>query len=269
MKLMRSGLFALTFAVAVSGANAAVLLAPHRAVYKISLDKGEGARAPVSASGLIAYEFRGSSCDGYATNFRQVTQLQRGEGEQVAADARAVTFEDGEAKTLRFKIDSVLGGAPDQNIDGNATRQGGGIKVDLTKPAPGAHELVADILFPTQHLQKIIETARGGAGVFQAKVFDGSDTGEKIFDTLTVIGKEAGDAASADASTAADLKSVRRWPVTVSYFDASKPDNAAEYILSFDQYENGVSGSLKLDYGAFSLAAKLTEFELLPVATCK
>ncbi len=101
----------------------------------------------------------------------------------------------------------------------------------------------------------------------EARVYDGSDTGEKIFDTLTVIGKEA-HGPSADADTAAVLKSVRRWPVTISYFDEAKKDSAPDYVLSFDLYENGVLGTLKLDYGQFVLAAKLTKFELLPEETC-
>ena len=39
-------------------------------------------------------------------------------------------------------------------------------------------------------------------------------------------------------------------------------------MLSFDLYENGVSGTLKLDYGAFVLTAKLTKLEVLPTHTC-
>ena len=98
-------------------------------------------------------------------------------------------------------------------------------------------------------------------------MFDGSDTGEKIFDTLTIVGKEE-TAPGADAEKAESLKALRRWPVAISYFDAAKKDAAPEYVLSFDLYENGVSGSLKLDYGAFSLSAQLTRLELLPSAPC-
>jgi EipB-like len=39
-------------------------------------------------------------------------------------------------------------------------------------------------------------------------------------------------------------------------------------VLSFDLYENGVSGTLKLDYGSFVLTAKLTKLEWLPTHTC-
>ena len=102
----------------------------------------------------------------------------------------------------------------------------------------------------------------------QARVYDGSDTGKKVFQTLTVIGKEATGPTPETDFTAA-LGKVRRWPVTISYFDEAAKDAPPEYILSFDLYENGVSGSLKLDYGTFALTAKLRKLELLPAsASC-
>lgn len=262
--------FALTagFSIAARAEEAAPLVA-HRAAYEITLAKGIGSQAPTSASGLIAYEFRGSACDGYASNFRQVTQLQRSEGAPISSDTRAVTFEDGQAKTLRFRIDTTMGDDAQAPIDGSATRSAEGeVSVALNQPKREDVKLGKDILFPTQHIARVIEAAKSGASIFQARVFDGSDTGEKVFDTLTVIGKEE-TTPSDDAQTAASLKAVRRWPVTISYFDAAKKDASPEYVLSFDLYENGVSGSLKLDYGTFALAARLTQFELLPSAPCE
>jgi hypothetical protein len=241
----------------------------NRAAYQITLAKGVGSQAPVSASGLIAYEFRGSSCEGYAANFRQVTVLQRSEGSPISSDTKAVTFEDGRASTLRFRIDTTMSDNPQEPIDGSAKRSDAGeVSVDLAQPKQETLALGKDILFPTQHIARIIETAKSGAGVLEARVFDGSDTGEKIFDTLTVVGKEE-TTPGPDAEKAEALKGVRRWPVTISYFDAAKKDAAPEYVLSFDLYENGVSGSLKLDYGTFSLSAQLTQFELLPLAPCE
>ena len=78
----------------------------------------------------------------------------------------------------------------------------------------------------------------------QARVYDGSDTGAKIYATMAVIGKEASKP-SDDAEAATELRGIRRWPVVVSYFDEASKDAAPEYTLSFDLYENGVSGTLK------------------------
>jgi hypothetical protein len=88
-----------------------------------------------------------------------------------------------------------------------------------------------------------------------------------VFQTLTVIGKEA-TTPTPESDFADALGKVRRWPVTVSYFDEKAPDAPPEYILSFDLYENGVSGTLKLDYGAFALEAKLKRLDLLPTPAC-
>ena len=44
-------------------------------------------------------------------------------------------------------------------------------------------------MFPTEHVRRIIAAARDGKTLLQVAVYDGSDTGEKIYDTLTIIGK--------------------------------------------------------------------------------
>ena len=52
----------------------------HRAVYDLSLGKSERAGGPSSVRGRIVYEFSGSACEGYVTNFRQLTDIQMDEG---------------------------------------------------------------------------------------------------------------------------------------------------------------------------------------------
>ena len=101
------------------------------------------------------------------------------------------------------------------------------------------------------------------------KVFDGSDTGQKIYDTLAVIGRPLDVPAPDKGVQIEAMKNMPRWPVSVSYFDSKKQDGTPEYILSFDLYDNGVSGALKLDYGDFVLAGELTTLDLLPQKACK
>jgi hypothetical protein len=139
--------------------------------------------------------------------------------------------------------------------------------VKLTKPQALAVDVGPDVLFPTQHVVKLIAQAKAGGGTMTARVYDGSDSGTKIYDTLSIIGKPA-STPSQDAAASAELAKVRRWPVTISYFNAQAKDSLPEYTESFDLYENGVSGSLKLDYGTFALQAKLSKIEFLPSRDC-
>ncbi|HEY1783746.1 MAG TPA: cell envelope integrity EipB family protein [Roseiarcus sp.] len=247
-------------------------LAAHRAAYDISLIDSSGpapssARTPVSATGLIAYEFRGSACEGYTSNFRQLTEMERSEGEPISMRVNAMSFEDGGGKSMRFQIDSQ-GLQDTPPVVGAATRGAGDeMRVVLSKPSPKTLDFGHDVMFPTQHIERLIEAARNGGGAIQARVYDGSDTGAKIFATMSVIGKEV-TKPDDDTETASALSGVRRWPVVISYFDEATTDSPPEYTLSFDLYENGVSGSLKLDYGAFALRARLRKLEILPTPAC-
>ena len=271
--VLASSLSAMCIWTGFAYAEPLVPLVAHRAAYEISLSGADdhsppSGQTPVAASGLIAYEFRGSACEGYASNFRQVTQLQRGEGDAISSDISSITYEDGAGKALRFEIEGRSSAKDDPPISGSAARADtGATTVDLAEPTKAKVDLGPDILFPTQHIEHIIAAAKADAGPLQARVYDGSDTGKKVFSTLAVIGKPV-TGPSDDAAVSEKLAGIRRWPVTVSYFDEAAGDQPPEYTLSFDLYENGVSGSLKLDYGAFALAAKLSKIEWLPETSC-
>jgi EipB-like len=257
--------------VALAQTSPVLPLVSHRAAYDISLVDPSGstpsAQTPVSATGLIAYEFHGSVCEGYTSNFRQMTEMERSEGDPVSMQVNAMSFEEANWKSMHFQIDSQ-GGPDTPPVVGTATRSADdNLRVVLTKPKPQTLDFGHEVLFPTQHIEHLIETAKHGGGAMQARVYDGSDTGAKIFATLSVIGKEATKPAE-DAQTASALGGIRRWPVVISYFNEATTDAPPEYTLSFDLYENGVSGSLKLDYGAFALNARLRKLEILPTPAC-
>jgi len=272
--LLRPAAAAVLALVWCGAANAstdgAVPFLAHRAVYDLSLLKATGNKSPTAASGRIVYEFTGSSCDGYVTNFRQVTELQPAEGGTRLSDMRSTTFEDGAAKSFRFKIETSVDDVVQEDLDGSATRAGdGAVSVDLSKPSSSKFDFGAGIVFPTEHLERIIAAAKAGERTLSVKAYDGSETGSKVYNTFTVIGKLADGAPDDPAAQVDALKSVRRWPVAISYFDPDKVDGAPNYILSFDLYENGVSGALKLDYGDFVLSGKLSKLEPLPASSCK
>ena len=104
-------------------------------------------------------------------------------------------------------------------------------------------------------------------------VYDGSENGEKVFNTLTVIGhvippeKKPTDV-SADNPAVVNL---RRWPVTVSYFDkaATGGEQTPVYAIGFELFENGISRALSLDYGDFVVAGEMTELDPKTEKPCK
>ncbi len=244
-------------------------LASHRAVYDLTLLKSSGSKSPTSARGRIAFDFSGSPCDGYTQTFRQLTELQPAEGPTRMSDMRSTTFEDAAGKTFAFKMQTQVDDEPADEVDGRAQRvPAGAVAVALTKPKREKLDIDRTALFPTEHLKYILAAAKAGQHILEVKVYDGSETGEKIFQTTTFIGAPITKLPVEPAVQIPLLKDMRRWPVTISYFDVSRKDELPNYVLSFDLYENGISRALRLDYGDFVLAGQMTSLELLPTPAC-
>jgi len=249
-------------------------LASHRAVYELTLahSHGNSSSSTVAARGRILYDFAGSACEGYKLEFRQVSVLDNGEGRETMSDLRSDTWEGGDAKSYHFKSQNFTNNRLVDSVDGEASRQGDRIAVTLTKPKGTTLGLEPAIVFPTEHVRKIIEAARAGRTILEFPVYDGSESGEKVYNTLSVIGRVIGaDERPADAAAGqAGLAGLKRWPVTVSYFDraAKTGEQTPVYSISFELYENGISRALLLDYNDFAIRGELSSLEIRDTKPC-
>jgi EipB-like len=246
-----------------------ISLVSHRAVYELTLAKSVGTKSPTAAHGRIAFDFTGSACDGYVQNFRQLTELQPAEGPTRVSDMHSATFEDADGRNFDFKVQTSIDSGTAEAVDGKAWKSGTGrLSVNLTKPKRGKIDLDVGVVFPTEHLKRILAAAVAGENLLEVKVYDGSETGTKIYETTTYIGRPIADPAVEKAAHIPELDNIRRWPVSISYFESGKKDDAPSYILSFDLYENGISRALRLDYGDFVLAGEMSSLELLSEPAC-
>ncbi len=251
----------------------AVALASHRAIYDLKLSQSKGSRSLSAVRGRIVYDFTGNACEGYALSFRQVTELDNGEGKIALSDLRSTTWEEGAARNYRFNFQNFVSQRLVDAVDGRADHRDDGIAVQLAKPEDKKFTFDSAVAFPTEHMRRIIDAARDGKSVLELKVYDGSETGEKLYDTLTVIGHVIGpderkptDVAAGNAA----LAGLQRWPVTISYFDkASKGgEQTPVYSITFELYENGISRALSLDYGDFSISGEMTTLEIRDQKAC-
>lgn len=260
----------------VNAAASGVFLS-HQALYELSLVKSRGSNSINGARGRILYNFSGSACEGYTSEFRQVSELDSGEGKVTLSDLRSTSWEDGSGKSYKFKIDARMNDSDSSPIDGIAERTGDLVTVKLKHPVAKTFTLDGSTVFPTEQIQRIIAAAREGKSVLELAVYDGSDNGEKVYNTLSVIGQPIpGDRTitTPDPSTASDtMKSLTRWPVTVSYYDreakARDGEQTPVYAMSFELFENGVSRALVLDYNDFVISGAMGKFDVKDSKPCK
>jgi hypothetical protein len=256
--------------------GAPIALVPHRAIYDLSLGTTRGNSQLAGVRGRILYDFGGSVCQGYSLEFRQVSELDSGEGKVSTSDLRSTTWEGADARTFKFNSQNFVDENLVDSVDGHARREASKTAVALEKPQQKSLSLAAGVVFPTEHMVRVIKAARAGQAVLSFPVYDGSETGDKVFDTLTVIGHEIqpGERNHDDAAAGEPkLASVPRWPVTVSYFERGKAETNAEqlpaYAISFELYANGISRALALDYNTFVINGKLASIDIKDAKPCR
>jgi hypothetical protein len=249
-------------------------LVAHRAIYEMTLDDARSASGITGIDGRMVFEFTGSECDGYSLNMRMVTQMTDSQGQTNLTDLRSSTWEQGDGQKFRFQSAQYLNDKLGDVTMGRALREtpNEAVKVKLSQPSTDELNLSGPLLFPTQHSLALIEAARTGQGLFQARVYDGSEKGRKVYDTTAFIGTEVQPGADAKLETAAKdkgLGELASWPVSIGYFEAKGGDLTPSYQIDFRLYENGVSRELLIDYGDFSIHGTLTSLEYIKAPECR
>jgi len=263
--------------VAATGATvsskAGQKLVPHRAVYDMKLGESDDNAGIAGLSGRMVYEFSGNSCDGYSVNFRFVTRFQNTDGGSQVTDLQTTSFEEPQAESYQFLSKTYVDQELVEETRGTARVGSDAKTVELKEPSEKSLEIGREVLFPTEHLLSVLKAAEEGVSFLTADIYDGAETGEKVYSTTTVIGAKAASPIKADAdSPEASLAGLSYWPVTVAYFDPGAEDATGEltpvYQLSFWLFQNGVSGRLNLDYGDFSIKGKMAALEVYDEGNC-
>lgn len=257
------GLMVAVFALEAVPAIAApsVMLAPHRAVYDLQLDKADDKTGISGLKGRMVYEFNGSACEGYTTNFRFVTQIDMEEQPQRLTDQQTTTFEAGDGKQFSFVNKTFVDKDLIKEVRGNAELQAKNLQVKLSQPLKSDIEL-AKTNFPTKHLTEIIGKAEKGEKFYQTTIFDGSEDANRIVSTTVMLGKEQA-VKDDEYKSLGEMGKDKFWPVTIAYFDDKEnQDGMPIYRINFKLYRNGVTRDLFMDYGDFSMRGKLVKLDL-------
>jgi len=247
-------------------------LSAHRAVYDLKLARAEPVSGVSEMTGRLVFEFLGDACNGYVVNMRWVSRMFEDDGTGAVSDLRSSTWEAGDGDAFGFSTTQYVGSSLAETTRGKARRAGGrAVAVELDAPAEKTMSFDGEVAFPTQHMRAVIAAARAGRRILQMRVYDGSESGDKTYETMAVIGAAVRTARrEAAARGAKRLEGLPAWPVTIAYFDAEEGGEARPvYKYSFRLYENGVSDSLLLDYGDVALEGRMRQIEFLPEADCK
>lgn len=237
-------------------------LLPYRGVYDIQLENASDKAGISSLSGRMVYEFSGSKCSGYTTRFRFVTQVYMDEMSSRVSDMQTTTYESTDGKEFRFASKSYADRELTKELSGTAKHIDNKIQVAISNPKKEDFVLEkAD--FPTTHTLEVLNHALSGKRFFKAALFDGSDDADQLTDTTVVIGELRAGGVDSETKVMGDIGKQDVWPVTISYFDDDKnKEGLPSYRTSFLLYKNGITRDLMMDYGDFSVRARLVRLDV-------
>ncbi len=169
-------------------------LSPHQAIYQMSLDGASSNSGISGAEGAMMYKFE-ESCEAWTSETKVYLKLLYTEGDPLETTWSFVSWEAKDGLNYRFRVHQSRNGTPVEKIQGNVSRDSinGVAEAKFTSPEGTFIDLPEGTMFPTHHLQKLIEEGEGGTLMFSRTVFDGAslDNPYKINALITAISKSA------------------------------------------------------------------------------
>jgi hypothetical protein len=241
-------------------------IAPHRALYSMTLNNARNDSGVVDARGTMDYEW-GETCDGWTIEQRYRLKMRYAETSDVDIISSFVTWEAKDGLRYRFNQKQTKNGEVDQEIRGEARLDaaGKGGVAEFSKPQPQIMKLEPGVIFPSAHTMLLIDRAREGENFISRLVFDGA-TDENAVQVSAAIGTRV----TADPAAAVRSPLLQRpgWRVRLAFFPADAKAEKPDYELGMRLLDNGVSQDMVIDYGDYSIRAKLDDIEPLAKPSC-
>ena len=241
-------------------------IAPHRALYTMSLGNARSDSGVVDAHGTMDYEW-GETCEGWTIEQRYRLKMRYAETSDVDIVSSFVTWESKDGLRYRFNQKQTRNGEVDQEIRGEARLDGpgtGGV-AEFTKPQPQILKLEPGVMFPSAHTILLIDSAHAGENFVSRLIFDGATDENAVQVSAVIGGKLTADPA---AATRSPLLERPGWRVRLAFFPVDASAEKPDYELGMRLLDNGVSQDMVIDYGEYSIRARLDDIEPLSKPNC-
>jgi len=233
-------------------------LASHRGIYSLTLDRARENAGIVEVSGAMLYELI-DACESWTTRQRFTMTLRNREGSDYA------TLESMDGKNLRFSLRQMTQGAITSNVAGQAElRADGSGTARYSEPEEKEVAIPPGTLLPNTHTIAALNAARAGQRILVAPIFDGTSA-DGAQESTTVLAPWQGATPMPEAPSLASLGSSR---MRIAFFepDGEQAGGARtpSYEVSLRYFENGVADDMIMDFGEFTVRAKLMKLEDAP-----
>jgi len=239
-------------------------LASHRGIYDLTLDRARENATIVDVSGAMLFELI-DACESWASRQRFTMTMRDREGTELETGSDYATLESMDGQTLRFSLTQVMQGAVRSRVAGQAelAPDGSGV-ARYSEPEAKELPIPPGTLLPNTHTIAALNAARAGQRLLVAPIFDGTSA-DGAQQTTTFLSPWQGPQPVANLPSLSALGSSR---MRIAFFepDAEQAGGAStpSYEVSLRYFENGVADDMIMDFGDFTVRARLVRLEEAP-----
>ncbi|MCF8496028.1 MAG: cell envelope integrity EipB family protein [Alphaproteobacteria bacterium] len=254
--------------------EAAAHLAPHKALYEVTLVSTRSGSQVINVAGKMLYEWQ-PDCEGWLSNHRFDLVYEYADTPAMKVQSDFSTYETFDGRTMDFASTRKNDNALFQELRGHAQigrnpdKKGG--EAVYTLPGDLSFDLPEGGLFPMSHTLGVLDRIKQGHAVYSAVVFDGSDENGPV-EINTVIGqpvdalKILGPHLPPEVDTSLLKTPARR--LRLAFFPLEDTADTPDYEMGIIFHNNGIISDMLIDYEGFSITQKLIALESLDTA-CK
>ena len=256
----------LAVACALPVAHAAGPIAPHRAVYDLSLAKARSSRAASSVDGTMTFSWK-DVCDGWSIAYETQMELVFPDRGSRAVSWRYTAWESNDSTRMRFFLKRAMNGKTTLERRGRARKGPDGGEAVITQPEKRTIALQPDTMFPGEHSRALLDAARAGERFLYTRVFDGTGENDGLFvANAAILDAKRGTPPDLESPLLTDTPS---WRVNLAFFAPDDPEGTPQSEQRVRYYANGIAGTLTLDYGNFVVRARLDDLSALDRPDCE
>lgn len=253
-------------------AQAEVKIAPHKAIYAMSLGHVKNGINLQNFSGTMLFDWQ-DTCDGWAIQQRSQFVFLYSDGQESRVDGSMMTWESKDGQTFTFYNKRTSNDIEDEVFKGETHREKGKesrVHFSLPPETPDLM-LTEETLFPTQHALLLIEKAQAGEKIFSKDYFDGSQSsGVDIVSAF--IGAKRETVLKGEVKAGIEENVLLKspvWPIRLAFYDKKSQASVPEYEMDVAMQANGVSRRIEIDYGDFSIVGTLEKIEPSTSLSCE
>ena len=239
-------------------------LLSHKATYNLNVENIKENSFLEGGQGQTFFEIN-EVCDGWNVKEDYVLIYELPNKRTANSISSYTTFENVRGTKHSFELNEKSEFNGENTYQGFAEKINDKILVSIIKQSIKKISFKENILFPVEHLRKVIEAAQKGETLFTSKVFFGNEDKNLVKIVSAFISKER----KSKYQNIEYLRDKMIWPIKLAFYTQDKKKIKPDYEITLELDKLGVVHSYLVDYGDFQVKASLKDFKITKNQNCR